>query len=172
MILGIDPGLTGAFVLTNGRQIQVWPMPILVNGKDKAIDFHGVREILKLAQTGLKDFHIYLERAIPMAMGSKHAFNYGRGFAAIEIAILLSGLPVTYIEPSKWAKVMHEGVSGDLKAKAKSMIAATRLFPILVRRLPQTRKGLPHDGFIDALLIAGYGLRQRAVQTHVPDDFY
>jgi hypothetical protein len=55
---------------------------------------------------------------------------------------------------------MHEGVSSDLKPKAKSLIAAKRLYASLYAKLPKKPKGGDHDGYIDALLIAGYGLRR------------
>jgi hypothetical protein len=160
-VLGIDPGNSGAFILTDGESLlEHWMMPLIVNGKDKSIDFDRVHEILFIVQEQHPSIHVFIERAVPMAMGAKHAFNYGRGFAALEIAIQLLEFKVTYVDPQKWAKEMHEGISGDLKAKAKSMVAVKRLFPRLVPRLPQKAKGGLHDGPIDALLIAGYGLRK------------
>lgn len=160
LVLGIDPGVGGAFVLTDGVGfLRCWDMPLLVIDKDRMIDFDRVHEILYELLEEYR-FHVMLERAIPMAMGSKGAFNYGRGFAAIEIAISLHEIPVTYIEPSKWAKDMHEGLSTDLRPKAKSLMAVRRLYPKLVSSLPTTTKGTLKDGPVDALLIAGYGIRK------------
>lgn len=175
MILGIDPGNEGAFVLTDGDRITTYPMPLIVHGKIKEIDFNAVVAILKLMQTWPGGVHVYLERAIPFAMGSKHAFNYGRGFAALEIAVALARLPVTYVEPAKWTKVMHEGISNDLKPKMKSLIAVERLYPKLVKSLPITPKSKKlKDGFVDALLIAGYGLREqgKSVSKRKSKDVY
>ncbi len=172
-ILGIDPGLSGAFVLTDGKSLLWWPMPVDSNGKDRLVDFKGVLETLKRITLN-HDFHVALERALPMAMGSKHAFNYGRGFAALEIAIGLLGLPVTYVEPQKWAKEMHAGISADLKPKAKSLIAAKRLYPKLVAVLPTGRQGKVNEGPLDALLIAAYGLRKGFVSNvaETQEDFF
>ncbi len=165
LALGIDPGVSGAFVLTDGDGFaKVWPMPLVVNGADRSIDFDGVHELLWNLLEEYR-FHIFLERAIPMAMGSKGAFSYGRGFAAIEIAIQLHNIPVTYVEPAKWAKYMHEGLSTDLRPKAKSMMAAKRLYPKIVKILPTNTKGTLQDGPIDALLIAGYGIRRGLVSS-------
>ncbi|MDH4163306.1 MAG: hypothetical protein OEW15_11555 [Nitrospirota bacterium] len=176
LALGIDPGFAGAFVLTDGSDfLKAWPMPLVVTGGDRMIDFDGVHELLTEIFEGHRP-HVFLERAIPMAMGSKGAFNYGRGFAAIEIAIALIGMPVTYVEPAKWAKYMHEGLSTDLRPKAKSMIAVKRLYPKLVKVLPTNTKGTLQDGPIDALLIAGYGIRRGLVNVSKPgkaeDDFF
>lgn len=158
-VLAIDPGQTGAFVYLDSKgYFDFELMPIIENGKDKDVDFEAVRNILK----GFLDVDaIFLERAAPHAMGSKHAFNYGRGFAAIEIAVKLSEIPVVYVEPAKWTKVMHEGISNDLKPKAKSLIAVERLYKKLLPKIPRTPKSKALlDGVVDALLIAGYGLRK------------
>ncbi len=161
LALGIDPGISGAFVITDGFTfMKVWGMPLVVEGKNKSVEFDGIHELLTEVIDGFGLDHVYLERAIPMAMGSKGAFNYGRGFAAIEIAIELVRIPVTYVEPQKWAKEMHEGMSQDLKPKAKSLLAVKRLYPSLVASLPKNTKGVLLDGPVDALLIAGYGLRK------------
>jgi hypothetical protein len=158
-ILGIDPGLKGAFVLFDGHAIKHWPMPVLTNGKDKEIDFNGIYNLLWSIYGDEWNLHIYLERAVAFAMGAKGAFNYGRGYAALEIAISLLQIPVTYVEPGKWTKVIHAGISADLKPKAKSLIAVKRLYPHLVDRLPRTKKGALLDGQVDAFLIAAYGLK-------------
>lgn len=156
-VLAIDPGLTGAFVyLTDSGEFEFEVMPIIKNDKDKEIDFDEVSKILKHYDGA----HVILERAMPMAMGAKHAFNYGRGFAALEIAIKINGSSVTYVEPQKWAKVMHDGISSDLKPKAKSVIAVNRLFKKMVKAIPASKNGKLHEGIVDALLLAGYGLRQ------------
>ena len=177
LALGIDPGFSGAFVLTDGdRFLKTWPMPLVVVDRDRNISFDGVHELLTNIFEEYRP-HVMLERAIPMAMGSKGAFNYGRGFAALEIAIELIGMPVTYVEPAKWAKYMHEGLSTDLRPKAKSMMAVKRLYPHLVKILPTNTKGALQDGPIDALLIAGYGIRRGLVSkvsnvNKVEEDFF
>ena len=159
-VLGIDPGLAGAFVVFDGKEFASYAMPIVENGKDKFVEFDGVHELLFNLSDVNTDLHVFLERAVSFGMGTKAAFNYGRGFAAVEIAIELLKMPVTYVEPGKWTKEMHAGISGDLKPKAKSLIAVKRLFPKLVGQLPKGKKGKLLDGPIDALLIAAYGLKK------------
>lgn len=159
-VLGIDPGFGGAFVAMDGLDFfNSEAMPLETAGKEKRIVFRSVIKLLKMFNLQ-KVEHIFLERAVPMAMGSKGAFNYGRGFETLVVAIEQCGIPMTMVEPSRWTKEMHEGISADLKPKAKSLIAVNRLYPRLVDRLPRKPKGALHDGPIDALLIAGYGLRR------------
>jgi hypothetical protein len=153
-VIAIDPGQSGAIVWYNGDEFLLFKMP-LKDKVEKEIDFYAVRKILKM----YPGVHVFLERAAPHAMGSKHAFNYGRGFAALEIAIMTSKNPVTYIEPSKWCKVMHAGISSDLKPKIKSNKAIERLLPKIAKKIPKNKNGKMHDGFVDAILIAEYGRR-------------
>lgn len=155
-IFGIDPGISGAIVYLNKNDFQWWKMPLKENNE---IDFMELRSTFYNFEDRKIDFHVFLERAVPFAMGSKGAFNYGRGFAAVEIALLDLDLPHTLVEPGKWTKEMHAGIAADLKPKSKSLIAAQRLFPKLVQEIPANRNGKLHDGIIDALLIAGYGSR-------------
>lgn len=150
-ILGIDPGNKGAFVLLNGEKVDYFAMPLEPEG----VSFLKVLSIIK----GVSPGHVFLERAMPFAMGTKSAFTYGRGFAALEIAIKLSKSKVTYVEPSKWTKALFAGIDTRLKPKERGRIALERLFPHLLKKLPTDTKGFVHEGVQDALLIAEYGRR-------------
>lgn len=157
-VLAIDPGNNGALVrLTKSGDFEWRSMPLKEDGKNTSVDFFGVEKILR---SFLGVDMVLLERASAFNMGASGAFNYGRGFAALEIAIALLDMPVTYVEPSKWSRAMHQGISKDLKPKAKSLIAAERLYPKQFKQVPRGPiSGKPHEGVIDALLIAGYGLK-------------
>lgn len=159
-IIGVDPGLAGAFVVLGPepKQFRYESMPVVKMGKDKDIRFQDVRDFFSYFTD--EDAHAFLERAVPFAMGTRSAFNYGRGFNMIENALYLADIPVTYVEPMKWAKVMHAGISEDLKPKVKSQMAVRRLYPQLVKQIPATKTGKLDEGVVDALLIAGYGLRE------------
>lgn len=150
-VFAIDPGQAGAIVWYDGKDFEHWPMPL----KNKEVDFYAVRKILKRDA----DAHVFLERAYGGQMGSSGAFNYGRGFAALEIAVMTCKNPVTYVEPAKWCKVMHSGISSDLKPKVKSIKAIERLLPKLCKKVPKNKNGKMHEGVVDALLIAEYGRR-------------
>ena len=170
LVLGIDPGIAGAFVVTDGvKEIHIFDMPLSKVDPDRKVSFFKVKGLLELIKAKFGPIPVYLERALPMAMGSKGAFNYGRGFEAIVISLEILKFPLTLIEPSKWAKEMHQGISADLKPKAKSALAVDRLFPALSPLLPKKPKGGAKDGPIDALLIAGYGIRRFNRNS---DDFF
>jgi hypothetical protein len=159
-VLGVDPGLGGAFVITDADQkLQIWPMPVMIHGKDKSVHFDGVVRLLEEVRSAHGKPAVYLERAVSFGMGAKGAFNYGRGFETVVIALHLAKLSVTFVEPGKWTKEMHEGTNADLRPKMRSAIAVERLYPQLVGKLPRKGKILM-DGPMDALLIAGYGIRR------------
>lgn len=160
LVCGIDPGRQGAIVLWT-------PLP----NEDASLDFHMIpaREdgsihfdsLLAIFRSFPGTTEIFLERAIPMAQGAKSAFSYGKDFGILETAIHVCKLSVTHVEPQKWTKVMHEGISSDLKPKAKSLIAVDRLFPKLKSQIPVTPKSKKmHEGCVDALLICAYGRRR------------
>lgn len=172
-VLGVDPGFAGGFLLTDGSRCDWWGMPIVDSGKEKRIDFGRVLDILHKLPRGTE---VFLERAHPGGQGVKAAFSYGRGFECLVLAIETTpDLSVTHIEPAKWAKEMHQGIAKDLKPKAKSLIAAKRLYPKLYNNLPKNRNDKVLDGAVDALLIAGFGLRllgRGPVRTPEKDDFF
>jgi hypothetical protein len=162
-VLAVDPGNSGAIVYLNSDGgFAFFKMPL----DEEGISFGGIQSILK----DFSDVPIFLERAIPFKMGTKHAFSYGRGFGFIEIAVQLSGNAVTYVEPGKWTKEMHQGIMKDLKSKAKSEIAIKRLFPNLIKQIPHGPKSKKIDeGVMDAVLIAGYALRKLGAER---EDFF
>ena len=162
IILGIDPGKEGGLALLQDEKLLNFS--VMPKKENDDVCFASIVRTLSEWRPDL----IVLERAMPIAMGSKHAFNYGRDFAFLEIAISLSCIPVTYVEPSKWAKIMHEGISSDFKPKAKSVVAFERLYSRFKEMIPkkQISKGANkgtfkyHDGIMEAILIAGYGQRK------------
>jgi len=156
IVMGIDPGLEGAFVTLEGSKLLNFSkMPL--GHDEKGIDFAAVCRLLN----DFKPDHIYLERAVAFRQGVTSAFNYGKGVAAIEIAIQLSAIPCTQVMPAKWTKFIHQGIKADLEPKVKSAIALERLRPKFKDLIPKgIRSGKYHDGILDALLIALYGQHQ------------
>jgi len=169
-VLGIDPGVSGALVLLDGEKFASYSMPVIEEGKERRADFRKIREMLTAMVDVHAPAHVFLERAVSFGMGTKSAFSYGRGFEALVIALEMAGLPYTLVEPGKWAKEMHAGISGELKPKAKSVIALRRLYPKFITQLPQKPKGGVHDGAVDAILIAAYGLRHLGLAHPAPED--
>lgn len=150
--LGIDPGLKGGLVVISeeGKIVDFMPMPVR---KDGLIDHDKIYKFI----VSITNLHVYLERAVAFGMGRTSAFNYGRGFAAIEVAIELTGNRINYVYPQVWTRLLHQGQDRSIPAKERSLKVARHLFNI--KKFPVSRRGEVHDGLVDALLIAEYGRR-------------
>lgn len=162
--VGIDPGQNGAIVALSheGKIKQVIKMPL---NKEEIPCYEQLKKIF-INLTKDNDCMIFLERAVSFGMGSKGAFTYGRGFAAIECALKDLMLPYTMAEPGKWTKEMFQGIDSKLKPKVQALIAVDRLFADQKHHIPVSPKAQkPHDGVVDALLIAEYGRRKYALQS-------
>ena len=156
MVVGIDPGQKGAVVTLSpsGTIVDARPMPDLS-------ELAGyLQELVQWSRHEHVPVHVWLEKAQSMPkQGIASAFNYGRHFGELLGAVVTLGLPHTLVPSSTWTKTMHAGTAaGD--AKTRSLEAARRLAPQETFKVAHSRAVKPHDGLVDAFLIAGYGRRQ------------
>lgn len=154
--IGIDPGKTGGLALIEDETVMsVMPMPetarelarTLADWRDEARD----NSILLMT---------YVEKAQAMPKnGSVSMFNYGQHMG--EIIGILTTLEMSFIlvPPATWSKKMHAGVTASPDTKKRSRIAVERLYPDL-KLLATERSKKPHEGMVDAVLIAAYGSKQ------------
>ena len=166
IIMGIDPGLTGGVVILNDQTVIFKsPMPIIkssktVSGKTKTktlLDPVGLRELF-LEWSGMVDM-VMLEKVHAMPkQGISSTFTFGRVFGTLEGMLTALEYPVTMVSPQTWTKELHRGCERSLKPKDKSRLVLGRLFPGL-DLTPTERSKMPHEGMLDALLLAEYGRR-------------
>lgn len=158
MILGIDPGKNGALCFMDGSNINVMSMPLIAEEADPSI----LIEVLMEKKPSI----CYLEKAQVMPVmrggkvvmtGTKGMFSYGVSYGIIRGVISTLKIPLVLVSPSTWTREIHQGCDGKT-AKDRSLQAAKRLFPHINLLPPRCRK--PHDGWVDALLIAEYGRRR------------
>jgi len=153
MIIGIDPGLTGAIAFIGRDGYLVEDLPTMANGKGKAkvkrqIDpgelFHMLRTMGDEAE------QVYIERMASMpGQGVQTMFSLGDTFGCIRSVVALAGIPMEIISSQIWKK--SYGLTSDKElARAK----AIELFPTagLSRKKDHNRA--------EALLIANYGVRR------------
>lgn len=154
MIIGIDPGLTGALVALDDRYeiVSTLTMPTMKLGTKNRINGAALAGWIR----GLgKVRHAYLElvNAMPgegkRPMGASSAFSFGHSAGAAECALQILGIPYTLISPSVWKK--RAGLIGTEKDAARSR--AIQLYPSL-RELDSKTKG---QAIADAILIARHG---------------
>mgnify|MGYP000753563751 CR=1 FL=1 len=172
--LGFDVGKYGAIVgVDSTGEVTTSVMPLSVGGE---ISLKSVCEILKVyvdcydVVCAVEDVHsIY-------GASAKANFQFGRGLGILEGFIGAFELPFIKVAPKTWQKVAFLGVpeirnsptneqvakaklgespKGSVNTKAMALIAAERLYP-KVNLLATTRSKKPHEGIVDALLIAHF----------------
>lgn len=156
MILGIDPGLSGALSFYNGDELLIYDIPTFQidrNGKKKnQIDLLRFQHILKLN----KPDHCFLENINAMpGQGVSSMFQMGRGFGQIEASVLGCGIPMTYIAPQVWKKAL--AVPKDKDAARQR---ASQLLPAFAHNWDLKK----HHGRAEASLIALYGRNKNVSQ--------
>ena len=153
MIIGIDPGLTGAIAFIGRDGYIVEDLPTMANGKGKAkvkrqIDPGELFELLNA--NGVDAKMVYIERMASMpGQGVQTMFSLGDTFGVIRSVVAISGMPMEIISSQIWKK--SYGLTSDKElARAK----AIELFPTagLSRKKDHNRA--------EALLIANYGVRR------------
>lgn len=158
--IGIDIGKKGAIVIL-ARQPWTYatesiPMPLIA---DK-LDYHKLFEILSHYKG--TDCHVIFEKlGVIFGTGKSTAFSMGHQSGAVEMACIALNLPYTKVPAKQWQKEMFQGVEEITKpgkssrdTKAMALIAAKRLYPDY--RLTIGKSTTPHDGVVDALLMADY----------------
>lgn len=161
--IGIDPGKKGAIVvITRGKIVHKEIMPLI--GGDE-VNYRKISStLLKLKTKGT--CHIVTEKFAGFFGYSKSAaISIGSQVAVIRAIGSLLGIPVTSVIPKTWQGVICLGTKMYLKKDGRkdnkkiALITASRLFPEETF-LASTRSKVPHDGYIDAALIALYGYKK------------
>lgn len=163
--VGIDPGLTGAFAIIRGRDVQFVDMPTITvkAGKKnrKEYDAAAIVRILEQASEAAITVTVAVERQQAMPAGLKGAtqgvvsvFRLGHGFGLL--CGILAGLRMPYelVAPVSWKKSLMADAPKD---KGASIIAACRLFPHAACDLRRKKDHARSD----ALLIAEYARRRQ-----------
>ena len=175
-ILGVDPGLDGGLVLLgpNHQVLEKFILPTIESTKkgtkkqkDGTVkETKSIKRYIDLVQLNryfeqLKPdvSHCFMEQvASRPGMSAPAVFKFGRVYGILEGLLTGHKIPYTLVTPQRWAKTIHAGIEGGMEPKDKSRVALGRLFPEIDLRSSE-RSIKPHEGLMDALLIAAYGQR-------------
>ena len=151
MILGIDPGLSGAlaFFDTESEDLVVIDMPTVEmtrNGKNKREVSPALVADLFAGQS-IKQAYIERVSAMP-GQGVSSMFSFGRSVGVVEGVLAAYEIPTTFVTPQAWMKAM-----GIRAGKDASRERAMQLFPKYSGLFARKKD----DGRSDAALIAKYG---------------
>lgn len=160
--IGIDPGKNGFICYFLDEHIRYISIPLI----NKEVDIHKLNDELLLLGI-FSDAHCVIEdvHAI-LGSSAKATFNFGWIVGILEAFLVAYQIPYTKVKPKEWQKEMHQGIPKISKqgkhgtdTKAMSLLAAKRLFPN--EDLTATERSVkPHDGKVDALLLAEYCRRK------------
>lgn len=153
IILGIDPGLSGALAFIDGDDpmgsLNVIDMPtseVLRNGKKKReISISELDNCLRRAAPDVA--YLELVGAMP-GQGVSSMFSFGRSVGIIEALIVSHRVSYTTVSPRVWQRVVDMR-----KGKDGARLRAQQLFPHYSNLFDRAKD----DGRADAALIAYYG---------------
>ena len=167
LVVGVDPGKRGGITALDLKtgDIEVSEVfPTLAGQLNPKLLYEFLTDTL----TAKSPVRVFCEKvgARPGQAG-KAMFTFGKGFGYLEMAFVAIGLPYELVAPHVWAKSMHAGVDGKIRdTKKKSLVAAMRLWPKESFK-ENSRCRVPHDGLFESALIAEYGRRKLAGESHV-----
>ena len=154
IIIGIDPGLSGALCFLNsGESIcAIYDMPTLSlsrSGKNRReIDAYALAN--QLSPNGLVG-HAFVEQSWPRPDdGAMAGFAFGKSYGIVIGVLAARGVPVTFVSPQAWKRAL-----GLPKGKDAARARASELMPSGSRLWPLKK----HDGRAEAALIALWGIR-------------
>jgi len=152
MIIGIDPGQTGALAFCDkGKIIAVVDMPIMARtyGKGNQVDPYALATIL-LDNNAQRATYAMVEQVGAMpGQGGVSMFNFGQSVGIVLGVLGALQIPVHFVSPQRWKK--SAGIINKEKDAARTV--AIQQHPEVADML--TRK--KDIGRADAVLIARFG---------------
>lgn len=156
MIIGIDPGLTGAIALMDGEICRgVWDMPVSAKtyGKGRQVNGRLLADLLDEIADPLSRPSVLIEQVGSMpGQGVASMFSFGHSAGLCEGVCAALGLRYGYVLPQAWKRLYR--LTGREKDAART--EAIRLYPEIAHELARKKD----IGRADAVLIAGYGVAQ------------
>ena len=154
LIIGIDPGISGAICFfENGEIKDVIDMPNMAEGKKNKKQINGPQlfnELDKRIQNiQKKNISVVVERVSAMpGQGVTSMFNFGQSFGVIKGICSAMQLPIYFISPSKWKKYFNLIKTSKDASRAK----AIEIFPYISTKLQRKKD----SNKAEAILIASF----------------
>lgn len=155
LVLGLDPGVQGAFALLGDDGVILpddLPVHLAQHGqraiKRHELDLHSLRLVLQQHVIT----HAYVERVTARpGQGVTGVFRFGEAFGLLTGLLVGLSVPLTFIAPKIWQRAHGVGPSPDAARQR-----AVQLYPQVALQLARKRD----CNRADALLIADYSRRQ------------
>jgi crossover junction endodeoxyribonuclease RuvC len=158
--IGIDPGLSGGIAtIRDSGEISTLVMPTIKSGKKRILDNAMLAGTFSLSNIlNLKCYAILEQQQAMPKQGVTSMFSIGYGFGALKQCLVDFSIPHEVVRAQVWQKEF--GISGRKgNTKAQALRICQSLFPNL-NLLATKRSKKPHEGIVDAVLIAEYARRR------------
>jgi len=152
IIIGIDPGISGAIsIVENKKIIDVYDTPTMIDGKKnkRQINSAQVTNIIKERLNSGKEVVVVVEHVNAMpGQGVTSMFNFGQSFGVIKGICAALSIPIYFVRPSKWKKYFNLIKTNKDASRTKVIEAYPGISSKLHRKKDSNRA--------DAILIALY----------------
>ena len=154
LIIGIDPGITGAICFfEDGKITDVIEMPNMAEGKKNKKQVNGAQiyhEIsLHIKYLEKKEIKVVIEQVSAMpGQGVTSMFNFGQSFGILKGICSAMQLPMYFVRPAKWKKYFNL-INSE---KDASRTKAIEVFPYFSSELSRKKD----SNKADAILIASF----------------
>ena len=152
IIIGIDPGVSGAIcILNNGKITEIYEMPTMIDGKKNKKQVNGaeVTNIINKEIINEKEAKVVIEHVSAMpGQGVTSMFNFGQSFGVLKGICAALKLPVYFIRPIKWKKYFNL-INTEKDASRTKVI---EVFPYISSKIPKKKDA----NKADAILIARF----------------
>lgn len=155
MTLGIDPGVTGALAVYDGRNVRCFDMPFLILKKGKSekrrIDRPALFDLVtKIAAAGI-DLAAVEDVGGVMGQSASASAIFGKAAGYVEMAVIGNRIPILDVPPATWKGALRlKGGKDAARALACNLIPAGRHYWARKR----------DDGRAESALLALYAYRQ------------
>lgn len=160
-VVGIDPGVAGGLVVIDFGKVVYRKTPF-----DGFSEIELVYELRNVANK-FPGATFIKEDFISSYSNGNTSFKMGRQHGIIDITLRELNARVLTVRAKEWQRELHNQEMKNLKSKFLSLLAVEKLFVGEEWRVPLKKKGLsrnPHDGLMDAALIALFGVNLLAAE--------
>ena len=154
LIIGIDPGITGAICFFEDRKIIcLIEMPNMAAGKKNKRQVNGAQvynEIFeRIKNYNKKDIKVVIEQVSAMpGQGVTSMFNFGQSFGVLKGICSAMQLQMYFVRPAKWKK--YYSLINSKKDASRTKVI--EIFPYISTQLSKKKD----SNKADAVLIASF----------------
>ena len=159
IIIGIDPGLSGAIAVLEYKTVKkIFDIPTMAEGKKNKRQLNSA-QLSQYISKNVENIHktsVVVEQVNAMpGQGVTSMFNFGQTFGAIKGISATLKLPIYFVRPSKWKK--HFDLINS--SKDASRTKAIEIYPSLAEKLSKKKDVNKSDAILIGRFFYESGLK-------------